>query len=187
MEAHEAMERFERAEEMSEAREHFGRHVAVLVAILAAGLSIATLAAGQSSEDTILAQAKSTDAFNELEANSLKKHINLNDAALLTLILKRDPKALAVAGKLTGAANAKYGPNEAVLLSKATRFETQRDRAEEHHRGFQFAEGFFQIAIVLSTVAIVARLAALALVAGGLGLAGLAMLLDGFLLLVKLH
>ncbi len=34
MEANEAMERFERSEVLAEARERFGRHAAVLVAIL---------------------------------------------------------------------------------------------------------------------------------------------------------
>jgi len=187
VEAHEALERFEHAEHASEARERFGRHIAGLVAILAALLAVATLSASQSTENTIIAQAKSTDAFNELEANSLKKHINNNDAALLGILAKKNPKAQAVAAALTKAVSVKYEPNEARLLATATRFEAQRDRSEEHHRGFQLAEGVFQLAIVLSTVAIVARLSVLALVAGGLGLVGLGLLLDGFLLFVKLH
>ena len=167
MEAHEALERFEHAEEMSESRERFGRRVAVLVAFLAACLAIATLSANQSTENTILAQAKSTDAFNELEANSLKKHIHNNDAALLKRLARNDPGAAADVNKLTRAATSKYAANEQRLQAKATRFEAQRDHSEEHHRGFQLAEGAFQIAIVLASVAIVARLIPLALVSEG--------------------
>lgn len=63
MEAHEAMERFERSEELAEARERFGRHAAVL----AAALAILALGANETSNEEILSQAKATDAFNELE------------------------------------------------------------------------------------------------------------------------
>jgi len=91
VEGHDALERFEQSEQMAEAREHFGRRVAVLVAVMAAMLAVATLSASQSTENTILDQAKATDAYNELEANSLKKHINGNDAALLRTLGAGNP------------------------------------------------------------------------------------------------
>ncbi len=181
MEAHEAMERFERSEELAEARHRFSRHAAVLVAILAAMLAIATLAGNDATKNTILDQAKSTDAFNELEANSLKKHINGNDSSLLRLLTSRRPAAAnATAAALDRAVAKKYAPNEVRLLNKATAFERDRDRAEEHHRAFQVAEAGFQIAIVLTSVGIVAGAIALVWVAGGLGIAGLVFLIDGF-------
>lgn len=187
MEGHDALERFEQSEQMAEAREHFGRRVAVLVAVMAAMLAVATLSASQSTENTILDQAKATDAYNELEANSLKKHINGNDAALLRTLGAGNPRAARGAAALDAATARKYAPNEKQLLVKARGFEERRDRSEEHHRGFQLAEGAFQLAIVLASVSIVARAVAMALLSAGVGVAGMLLLLDGFVLAVKLH
>ncbi len=189
MEAHEAMERFERAEELSEARERFGRHAAVLVAILAAALAVAALGANEMSKEEILSQAKATDAFNELEANSLKKHVNGNDATILRLLTTGRPEhaaARAKAAALEAATAKKYAPNEVHLLAKAREHEHARDGAQRKHRGFELAEAAFQIAIVLTSVAIIARATALAVVSGLLGLVGLALLIDGFALFVRL-
>jgi len=187
MEGHEALERFEQSEQAAEAREHFGRRVAVLVAIMAAMLAVATLSANQATENTILDQAKATDAFNELEANSLKKHVNGNDSALLRTLAPGNPRAARQAAGLDAATARKYAPNEQQLLVKARGLEERRDRSEEHHRGFQLAEGAFQLAIVLASVSIVARVTGLALLSAGVGVAGLLLLLDGFVLAVKLH
>jgi hypothetical protein len=182
------MERFERAEELSEERERFGRHAALLVAVLAALLAVSALLASNSVKDTILFQAKATDAYNELEANSLKKHVNGNDSKILRLLgtgATRAP-ATAQAKKLDAATAAKYAPNEASLLPKARALEKRSEESERHHHGYEFAEAAFQIAIVLTSVAIVARVAALLLVAGALGLAGVVLLIDGATLAIGL-
>jgi hypothetical protein len=186
MEAHEAMERFERSEELAEAREQFSRHAAILVAFLAALLAVAALLANNAVKDTILDQAKSTDAFNELEANSLKKHINNNDAQLLKLLATGANRhtAATLAKSLQAAVAKKYAPNEAALLTKATHFATKSDDAERHHKGFELAEAAFQIAIVLSSVAIVARAALLLLAAGATGIVGVVLLIDGLTLFI---
>src|ERR1700737_2843977 len=139
MEAHEALERFERAEEMSEARERFARHAAVLVALLAALLAIAALSANKADEDAILNQARSTDNFNELEANSLKKHISDTAAASLRIQTKGTPNAGAAkksAAALEAKVAKKYAPNEARLEPIARNFAKRSERDERHHRTF---------------------------------------------------
>ena len=181
MEAHEAMERFERSEELAEARERFGRHAAVLVAIFAAALAISVLGANETSKEEILSQAKATDAFNELEANSLKKHINADTAVVLTKQGFNDE-----AKKLIDANNTKYIPNQDKLMPKAQALEHDRDIAHERHNSYQIAEAAFQLAIVLCSIAIVARALWLVFAGAGLGAIGLLALLNGFLLLIKL-
>jgi hypothetical protein len=178
------MERFERSEELAEARERFSRHAAILVAFLAALLAVSALLANNAVKDTILDQAKATDAFNELEANSLKKHITNNDAALLKTLAtgKARASAGAQAKALKAAVAAKYAPNEAKLLPKAQEFAKKSDDAERHHKGFELAEAAFQIAIVLTSVAIVARAAMLLFLASGLGIVGIVLLIDGLTL-----
>jgi hypothetical protein len=189
MEAHEAMERFERAEEATEAREQFARHAALLVAILAALLAIAALSANKATEDAILNQARSTDKFNELEANSLKKHINDTTAKSLTIQTKGTPNASAAkktAAELEAKVASKYGPNEARLQPEAEHFAKRSERDEKHHRTFQFAEAALQIGIVLASVAIIARAGMLVFASIGVGLFGIFFLVDGFLLFWKI-
>jgi hypothetical protein len=155
-----------------------------LVAFLAALLAVAALLGNNAVKDTILNQARSTDAFNELEANSLKKHVNNNDALLLKLLATGSTRraAGAEAKALQAAVAKKYGPNEARLLPVAQKFAKKSDDAERHHKGYELAEAAFQIAIVLTSVSIVARARLLLLAAGGLGIAGIVLLIDGITL-----
>jgi hypothetical protein len=179
------MERFERAEEVSEQRERFARHAAILVAILAAMLAIAALSANKAEEEAILHQARSTDAFNELEANSLKKHANNNTADTLRILSKGTPNAAAARAKaqaLDAATKAKYAKRETELQPRAEMLAKSSERDEKHHRIFQFAEAALQIGIVLASFAIIARAAILLFASLGIGLVGIFFLIDGFLL-----
>ena len=186
MESREAIERFEHAEQAAEARERFGRHAAVLVAILAAFLAVATLAAQKTSEQILLAQAQSTDAYNELEANSLKKHVDGDAALMLQNLAPSDAAATQQAQALQEGADNKYSANEASLSEKAKGFDEQRDQEEEHHRWLQLSEGAFQLGIVLISVAIVARARALVWAGAGVGVVGVLLLVEGYTLVVPI-
>ncbi len=186
VESQEAIERFERAEEASEARERFGRHAAILVAILAALLAVAALAAQKTSEQILLAQAQSTDAYNELEANSVKKHVDGDVAAMLQSLAPSNAAATQQAQDLQAGVDNKYSVNEESWLEKAKGFEEQRDQEEQHHRWLQLAEAAFQLGIVLTSVAIVARAVALVWGGAGLGIAGLLLLIQGYTLVAPI-
>ncbi len=74
----------------------------------------------------ILAQAKATDAFNELEANALKKHFNGIDAAILGLLGAgglEQSSARAKAAALEAASAKSTRPTETRLLAKAREHE----------------------------------------------------------------
>src|SRR3984893_18372682 len=86
METREVLEHVEQAEAAAEHREQYGRNAAVVVSVLAALLAIASLAGSRASTESILAQAKATDTWNEFQANSLKRHVNLDDAALIRIL-----------------------------------------------------------------------------------------------------
>ena len=58
------------------------------------------------------------------------------------------------------------------------------DLAEARHRGFQTSEAAFQLGIVLSSISIVARARWLLFAGGGLGLVGVVLGANSFLLLV---
>jgi hypothetical protein len=180
VESREAAERFERAEEVAEKRESFGKRVAVLVAVLAAMLAMAGLGANRAQEEVLLAQVQASDTWNEYQANSLKKHINADVAVTLTKMGAADE-----AKKLIDANNNKYIPNQDKLMPKAQALEKARDVAHDRHNNYQIAEAAFQLAIVLCSIAIVARVIWLVFAGAGLGLVGLLALLNGFLLFVK--
>ena len=139
MEPHEAQEQHHHLEETAHA---FGRTAALMVAVLAAILAIATVSANNAMTHTILDQGKASDTYAEYQANSFKKHINTNDAALLRLLSSGPNRApaLALATELDRAVKTKYGPNQARLLPQAQELERSRDRSEDRHRILEFAE-----------------------------------------------
>jgi hypothetical protein len=187
VETREVLEHVEQAEEASEHREQFGRNAAVVVSVLAALLAISSLAGTRSSTEAILSQAKSTDAWNEYQANSLKRHINLDDAAQLRVLAAGTPvqaDAEKLAASLEQAVTDKYQPAQDELMPKALDLQHERDLAESRHRGFQTAEAAFQLGIVLSSISIVARARWLLLVGGALGLFGLLLGANALLLLI---
>jgi Domain of unknown function (DUF4337) len=181
----EVLEHAEQAEEAAERREDFGRRAAVVISVLAALLAIASLAGSRASTEAILAQAKASDAYNEYQANSLKRHVNLDDATQLRILAAGTPVEAAAnkqADSLEQAVKDKYQPNQDELLPRAQNLEHERDTAEGHHRGFQTAEAAFQLGIVLSSISIVARARWLLVAGAALGVVGLLLGANAFLL-----
>ena len=189
MESNEALERFEKAEEASEEREQFGRRVAVLVALVAALLAIASLSGNRFAEEAILDQARASDAYNEYQANSLKLHVNEDTIAMLTSLGKGSPNeaaAKAAADKLAKADETKYAPNKARLLPKAIGYVDAQEKSEARHRVLQFSEAALQLAIVLLTVSIITRLRSVVLGAVLVAAGGVILLVDGYLLFFRI-
>lgn len=185
MEPHEAMEQHEKTEEAEEAARGghaFARSAAVVIAVLAAILAIATGIGNNATTQTILKQAQAADTYNEMQANSFKKHINGNDAIILRAIAVNNPRRaqlLQTAASLQKTATTKYARNETILLPRAQKLERERDKAETRHHTMQYAEGALQLAIVLSSVSIVVGVVALLWLGGIVGLVGLALTIDG--------
>ena len=187
METQDVLEHAEQAEEAAERREAFGRRAAVVVSVMAALLAISSLAGSRASTEAILAQAKATDTYNEYQANSLKRHVNLDDAAQLRILASgsaNQAEAEKQARSLEQAVNEKYQPQQDALLPVAQDLESDRDLAESRHRGFQSAEAAFQLGIVLSSISIVARARWLLYAGAALGVAGLLLGANAFLQLV---
>lgn len=183
MEGREAFEQLEHAEHGAHAG-GFIKRAAILVAILAALLAIATLSANSASEKTILRQGEASDAYNEFQGNSLKAHIDDGAAAILRAAGQspgQQAAANAKADKLEKGVRDKYDPRKDELLTKARDLEHERDAAESQHRKFQLSEGAFQIGIVLTSVALLTGAAWLAYSGGLLGVLGLILLVVGYL------
>jgi len=150
----------------------------VLAGLIA--LALSGLGANRAQEEVLLAQVQASDTWNEYQANSLKKHINSDVAVVLTKQGFADE-----AKKLIDANNTKYIPNQDRLMPQAKDLEHERDTAHDRHNSYQIAEAAFQLAIVLCSIAIVARALWLVFAGAGLGIIGLLALLNGFLMLIK--
>lgn len=192
MEPHEALEQHEKTEEAEKAAEEghrFAREAAVLIAVLAALLAVATGIGNNATTETILKQAQAADAFNEMQANSFKKHINTNDAVILRALAVGSPHSTSLmktAAALDRSVQTKYAKNEVMLLVKARDLEGERDKAEQRHHTMQYGEGALQLAIVLSSVSIVVGVIALLWLGGLVGVIGLILTIDGMFNLAKL-
>jgi hypothetical protein len=185
METRDAVERFEHAEEVAEKREAFGRRAAVLVSALAAFLAISGLLAARAEEEIILSQQKASDTWAEYQANSLKKHVNDDTAQSLRILGAGTTSEKAATDAAAKLVQAKYIPEQKRLLPIAQDYEKKRDESGAKHTSYQLAEAGFQLAIVLASIAIVARAGWLLYVAGGLGLAGLLFLANGHFLFFR--
>jgi hypothetical protein len=178
MKAHEAVEAHRTAheaagDEPAAERQLLTRVAAVLVGVLAAFLAIASLLGTRAGGEVILSQERATDTYNQYQAESLKQRIGGYDAAILAAL--NQPSAASAATRDA----ADKGALKAGLLAHARGYDADRDRAARSEQSYQIAEGAFQIAIVLVSIAILARLRPLVATGAGLGLAGLVFVLNG--------
>ncbi len=189
MEAHESFEHVEKAHAATEAHHRLARHAAAIVAALAALLAVASLAAGNASSATLLDQQKASDTYNELEANSLKRHIDENTSSLLRALPapgQQSGIALSAARRLDSAATGKYQAAETRLLPVAQQYEHARDTSEAKDHDLHLAEVSLQIAIVLTSVAILASRPAMVWLGSALGTVGALLLANGLWSVVTL-
>jgi hypothetical protein len=180
-----AHEHREHAEHAAHERDGFISRVSITVAVLAvlaaAAGSLETVEAGAAitaSSEAVLAQDKATDAWNEYQADSLKKHVY---------------------GIAAGAGGAHAGEYQAVaqeqtekqgeVRRRAQEDEAERDRLmaesrshERRHHWLTVAATLLEIAIAICTVAIVTRKRSFWAGSLALGAAGVAVLAAAYAL-----
>ena len=177
-------ETIERAHETIHEAGHAGGHdqisarrIAVLVAVLAAGLSVVEMGAKSSQNDYLTShvalsdnwaffQSKNARAVSrESEANILASLPNAADPSVQTRIKAAQDYAHRMRD------DAAAGDGMAQLSGRAKGLEHEREEALHRYHGFELASGALQIAIVLASVSLVTRVRALTLAAGAIGLA----------------
>jgi hypothetical protein len=175
----EAHEQSEHAEHAAHEGDPFISRVAITVAALAVLAAVAgsleTVENGRalaSTSEAVLHQDEATDIWNEYEAESLKKHM------------------YGIAAKGGGAAAAKFGKDskkysdaQGPLQQKAKDKEKERDKLlaeaakhEDRHHWLTGSATLFEIAIAMSTVAIITKRRWLWAAAMGFGAVGLVLL-----------
>lgn len=198
-EAHEIGDTIAEGGEEAHAEASFRRVAAVILGVMAMLLAIASLFGEAAMKDTINFNIKASDTYSFYQAKNERQTATQLAAdqleALAASHSEWTPAARASVDKLVTdyrAAVARYesdpksGEGKKELLAKARGYEEKRDRAQHEDSNYDYARALFQIAIVLSSVSIVALSRPLLWL--GCGLAGLALILglNGYFLFVTL-
>lgn len=186
--------------------DRFRNLAALLIAMLAAILAIGGMGGGNATDDMIASNIAASDAWAFFQAKNIRGtvyEIGLEeiDTALLDDDLppaRRERLETRRADYV--AAIARYdsepdpeapedplrGDGKKQISARAQQFEAQFEIASKRDNNFDLAEVCLQLALVLGSVAILALNRSVLLASAGLGVAGVLLTLNGFLLLVPL-
>jgi len=195
MKADEAAELMDRERETDQ----FKTRAAVVIAFFAMCLAITGLGGSNAAKEAFNNNILASNFFSFFQAKNIRQTSYQLAADELELAWLNNPALPDEARKAMQAKvdlykktveryesepDTKEGKKE--LLARARQHEELRDRALKQDPYFDYAEALLQIAIVLISVAIVANLAWLSYLGGALGLIGMLLSLNGFLLLVEI-
>jgi hypothetical protein len=191
----------EAAELMDKDREsdHFKQRAAIVIAFFAMCLAITSLGGSNAAKEAFNNNILASNFYSFFQAKNIRQTSYQLAGDELELAWLRNPalpadsrKALQdklnfyreTVKRYESEPDTREGKKE--LLERARQHEELRDRALKQDPYFDYAEALLQIAIVLISVAIVANLLWLSYLGGALGLAGLLLSLNGFLLLAEI-
>lgn len=196
--------REERAE--NEAEEKFRSRAALLIAIFAMLLAVGSLGGGNVAEDMVHANIKASDTWAFYQAKNVRQ--TAYRLAVDEMKLQLAAPALSPEVRAALEANvAKYeqtitryddepdpaapadtlrGEGKKQLAAQARSYERLRERAGEQDSNFDYSEVALQLALVLGSVAILALSRPVLYLAIGLGVVGLILMINGFVLLFHL-
>lgn len=206
------MEASDAAEHVAEAGEgadeRFRSRVALVIAFMAMLLAITSLGGGNAAEDIMNNNIHASDTWAFYQAKTIRQTANKLAADTLEAELyahsgSLTPEARQEIGRRVeqfrqtadryesepdpaDPSNPLKGEGRKQLSARAQELEKQRDRAQRQDPNFDFAEALFQIAIVLSSVAILANSRLVLKAALAAGAAATVLMLNGYFLFFDL-
>lgn len=187
MEAHRAYERFEQGHHTGgdwEAGPHFARHAAVIVAIIAGFLAVATFLAAEAVKEVITGETHRADASAQLESNTLKIEINKGNSTMLKVLGAGAPaeeEAAAHARAHEAKVVDELEPADARLRDEIAAHDREVDHANTQHLDYELAEVGLEVGIVLASVSIITRRRWLLAIGVGAASVGVLLLAIGLL------
>jgi hypothetical protein len=190
VEAHRSYERFEQGHHAatggeSHAGTHYGRNAAMVVAVMAAFLAIATFLSNEAVKEVVTGETHRADAAARLESNRVKIDIAEGNSVLLRVLGTGGAeagRAAAEARKHEARIVSELAPADVHLAAEIDADEEEVDHANTQHVEYELAEVGLQVGIVLASVSIIARRRWLLGAAGAAATAGVALLLAGLLI-----
>lgn len=170
-EAIEEAEKVDRAERALE--KSFRNRVSILVGAFAVLLAIIHVAAAGNAREGVLKTIEASDTYNYMQAKIIREAISKTAAETSSLGPEVKADMLKEAAKLRNPDKAGHGISQ--LQVEADRLREEGELASKKGEWYEFAETAMQVAIVLLSIALVAR--SWAIVVGATSLAGLGVLL----------
>lgn len=181
-------------EELEERRDKsFSRRVALVTAVYAVLLAIASLGGNNAMKEMLLAQQGASNQWSYYQAKVIREHLNRGNKMVLEAQLA-EPSALKGAEREKFEALARKFADEEKRMNvdkkeiepKAKAAEAERDLNQTKDPYFDYAEVLLQIAIVCSSVAILSTSRPMFWFSSVLAVLGALSTINGFLLLVRL-
>ena len=170
----EAIERTEKADRVErELERRFRDRVSILVGLFAVMLAIIHVAAAGNAREGVLKTIEASDTYNYMQAKIIREAILKTAAQEPSLSPAAKAGMLKDAAKLRNPDKAGHGISQ--LQPQADRLRDEGKLTSAKGEWYEFAETALQVAIVLLSVALVAR--SWVIVAGAASLAGVGVLL----------
>jgi len=151
---------------------HFNTMVALSTAILAVIAAVAALLAGHAANEAVVEQIEASDKWSYFQSKSIKDAVLGSKLELLAAFDKKiDPKD---AEKL-----AEYKKEMIEIKQEAEKKESESSEHMKHHLVLARAVTFFQIAIALAAIAVLAKKRPLWLASLALGSTGVVLFVRG--------
>src|SRR3954447_12385904 len=153
MKVRENLERVDEAVREGHHLDPFVRRAAVIVAVLAGLLAVATLLSNEAIKTAIVTQDRASNDHTLYEANEIKRFVNGNDADLLRLLAEgsgtpRAAHAESHAAELDQHAAAKLAPRDRFLVTEVKREESEHETADTQYLLFELAMVALEVGIV---------------------------------------
>jgi hypothetical protein len=171
----------------------FTRRVALLTAVYAVVLAIASLGGNNAMKEMLLSQQEASNQWSYYQAKVVREHLNRGNKLVVEA-------QLAEPSTLRGAERAKYeallrrfadeenrmNADKKEIEPRARALEAERDRNQAKDPYFDYAEVLLQIAIVCASVSILATSRPMFWFSSALAVLGTLCAINGFLLFVRL-
>jgi hypothetical protein len=181
-------------EELEERRDKsFSRRVALVTAVYAVVLAIASLGGNNAMKEMLIAQQEASNQWAYYQSKVIREHLNRGNKLMLETQLA-EPSSLKGAEREKFEVLAKkFADEEKRMVAdkkeiepKARAFEAERDRNQTKDPYFDYAEVLLQIAIVCASVSILSTSRPMFWFSSVLAVLGALLTINGFLLVFKL-
>jgi Domain of unknown function (DUF4337) len=181
-------------EELEERRDKtFSRRIALVTAVYAVVLAIASLGGNNAMKEMLIAEQEAANQWAYYQSKVIREHLNRGNKMVLETQLA-EPSSLKGAEREKFEALAKKFADEEKRMvvdkkeiePKARAFEAERDRNQTKDPYFDYAEVLLQIAIVCASVSILSTSRPMFWFSSVLAVLGALSTINGFLLVFRL-
>ena len=156
--------------------------ISVTMAILAVCVAVVSLMGHRSHTEELLTQNRATDQWAYYQAKNIRLHNYQMSLDLLALVdFKGKDEAEKVRAKYQGQVD-RYTKEQAEIEEQAKDYEAESARAQRRADRFDLGEVFLEIALVISSLALLSRKLVFWYLGILSGVAGLAVAVTGYLL-----